>query len=94
MTNRNQLRFFRALTGVLNSRGGLRAVRAVGGARPLDALALSLANKTCPEARFHLAGKMLGLRLRLSRELSAGFRAFRPGTTGQLLLPSPVIVPN
>ena len=94
MTSRDQRRCFSAPTGVLNSRGGMRTDMALGGARPLDALALPLSGKTWPEARFHLVRKMMGLRLRLSRELSAGFVALSPETTGQFLLQSSVIVPH
>ena len=85
MTSCTQSRFLNASTEALNLRDGLATVMAWGGARPLDALALPLANKTCPEARFHLVRKTLGLRLRLTRERSAAFHALRKGSTGQLL---------
>ena len=93
MTSRTKPRFVNASTEALNLCGGLPAVMALGGARPLDALALRLADKTCPEARFHLVRKMMGLRLRLTGELSAGFMACCHATTGQLLSQSSVIVP-
>jgi len=94
MTNRNQLRSFRTPTRVLNSRGGLWVDTAVGGTRPLDALAWSFSDKTCPEARFHPGRKMMGLRLRLIQELSASFVASCHEAAGQLSFTSSVIVPN
>ena len=96
MTNRDQPRYFSTPAGVVNSRGGLPVAMALGGARPLDALAWSFSDKNCPEVRFHLGGRMMNLRLRLTQELSAGLVTLRlargTGTNGKLRLQSPVIV--